>query len=183
MLSCFPTGPLFYASSYFICDSRPVVFDSLQPQAHRCSPPGSSAHGIFLAKTLEWVAIPFSRGSSWPGDWTWVSCIACGFFTIWATRETQDSGVDNQTHFTNEALSEDGQIHFIHGNMRHLPKVTLPTSSKNSQTQTVCFQIVVDQSLSHIQLFATPWTVACQAPLSTGFFRQEYWSGLSGPPL
>ena len=30
--------------------------------------------------------------------------------------------------------------------------------------------------------FATPWTVACQAPLSVGFFRQEYWSGLPFPP-
>ena len=35
------------------------------------------------------VAIPFSRGSSWPRDWTRVSCIAGGFFTIWATREAQ----------------------------------------------------------------------------------------------
>ena len=34
------------------------------------------------------------------------------------------------------------------------------------------------QSLSRVQLFATPWTVACQAPLSMGFPRQEYWSGL-----
>ena len=34
------------------------------------------------------------------------------------------------------------------------------------------------QFLSHVQLFATPWTIACQAPLSMGFFRQEYWSGL-----
>ena len=33
------------------------------------------------------------------------------------------------------------------------------------------------QSLSHVQLFATPWTVACQAPLSMGFSRQEYWVG------
>ena len=32
-------------------------------------------------------AIPFSRGSSWPRDWTWVSCSAGRFFTIWATRE------------------------------------------------------------------------------------------------
>ena len=37
-------------------------------------------------------------------------------------------------------------------------------------------------TLSHIQLFATPWTVAHQAPLSVGFCRQEYWSGLSFPP-
>ena len=35
----------------------------------------------------EWVAIPFSRGSSWPGDRTWFSCIAGRFFTDWATRE------------------------------------------------------------------------------------------------
>ena len=36
---------------------------------------------------------------------------------------------------------------------------------------------------SRIQLFATLWTVACQAPLSMGFSRQEYWSGLPCPPL
>ena len=35
--------------------------------------------------------------------------------------------------------------------------------------------------LSHVQLFATPWTVARQAPLSMGFFRQECWSGLPFP--
>jgi len=38
------------------------------------------------------------------------------------------------------------------------------------------------QSLSHVQLFATPWTVALQAPLSMEFSRQEYWSGLPFPP-
>ena len=36
--------------------------------------------------------------------------------------------------------------------------------------------------LSHVQLFAIPWTVALQAPLSMGFSRQEYWSGLPFPP-
>ena len=38
-------------------------------------------------------------------------------------------------------------------------------------------------SLSHVQLFATPWTVPCQAPLSMGVSRQEFWSGLSCPSL
>ena len=38
------------------------------------------------------------------------------------------------------------------------------------------------QSLSRVQLFATLWTVAHQAPLSIGFSRQEYWSGLPCPP-
>ena len=53
-----------------------------------CSLPASSVHGILQARILEWVAIPFSRGSSWPRNWTWVSHIAGRVFTIWATRET-----------------------------------------------------------------------------------------------
>ena len=46
--------------------------------------PGSSVHGILQARILEWVAISFSRGSSWSRDWAWVSCIAGRFFTIQA---------------------------------------------------------------------------------------------------
>ena len=52
-----------------------------------CSPVGSSVHGIFQVRILEWVAVPFSRGSSQPEDQSWVSCIAGRFFTIWDTRE------------------------------------------------------------------------------------------------
>ena len=37
------------------------------------------------------------------------------------------------------------------------------------------------KSFSHVRLFATPWTVACQAPLFMGFSRKEYWSGLPFP--
>ena len=50
-----------------------------------CSPPGSSVHGILQPRILEWVAFPFSRGSSRTGTSTLVSCIAGRFFTIWAT--------------------------------------------------------------------------------------------------
>ena len=46
-----------------------------------CSPPGSSVSGILQARTLEWFAIPSSRGSSRPRDGTQVSCFAGGFFT------------------------------------------------------------------------------------------------------
>ena len=52
-----------------------------------CSPPGSSVHGILQERIMEWVAIPFSRGSSWPRVQTRVSCIAGRSFTVWATRE------------------------------------------------------------------------------------------------
>ena len=49
-----------------------------------------SVRGIIQARILEWVAIPFSRGSSQPKDQTQISCIAGGSFTSWATRETQE---------------------------------------------------------------------------------------------
>ena len=52
-----------------------------------CSPPGSSVHGMLQARIQEWVAIPFSRGSSQPRDRSKVSCTADRFFTVWATRE------------------------------------------------------------------------------------------------
>ena len=52
-----------------------------------CSLTAPSVHGILQATILEWIAVPFSRGSSQPRDWTQVYCIAGGFFTIWATRE------------------------------------------------------------------------------------------------
>ena len=46
-----------------------------------CSPPGSSVDGILQARILEWVAMPSSRGSSWPRDLNHVSCFAGKFFT------------------------------------------------------------------------------------------------------
>ena len=55
-----------------------------------CSSLSSSVHGISQARILEQVAIPFSRGSSEPKDRIQVSCIAGRFFTIWATRGSQD---------------------------------------------------------------------------------------------
>ena len=55
-----------------------------------CKPPGSSVPGILQASILEWVAISFSSGSSWPRDWTGISCIPCidrGVLYHWATWE------------------------------------------------------------------------------------------------
>ena len=62
-----------------------VISDSLRPHAlgssvHGIFPPGHSVHGIIPARMLQWVAIPFSRGSSPPRDPTRVSCIADRFF-------------------------------------------------------------------------------------------------------
>ena len=55
-----------------------------------CSPPGFSVHGILQARILEWGAIPFSRGSSRPQDWTCISCIGRGILYGWATSEAPD---------------------------------------------------------------------------------------------
>ena len=55
-----------------------------------CSSRGSSVSGILQERILEGIAIPFSRGSSQPRDWTQVSHIAGRFFTIWTTREAQN---------------------------------------------------------------------------------------------
>ena len=102
-----------------------------------CDPTHYTVHGILQARILEWVGIPFPRGSSQPRDWTQVSCIADRHFSIWAT------------------------------SCKNLVKTIVQCSSV--------------QSLSRVWLFATPWTVACQPPLSMGFSREEYWGGLPFP--
>ena len=71
-----------------IADSTEVKVAQLCPSL--CSPLDYTVHGILQARILEWVAFPFSRGSSQPRDRTQVSCIAGGFFTSWATREAQE---------------------------------------------------------------------------------------------
>ena len=55
-----------------------------------CNPMDCIVYGILQARILEWVAFPFSRGSSQPRDRTQVSLIAGRFFTSWATREAQE---------------------------------------------------------------------------------------------
>ena len=79
-----------------------AVSDSVIPW----SLPGSSIHGIFQARVLEWISISFSRGSSWSRDWTQVSRIAGRCFTVWATREAQSSLGDsnNQSNLTSLRL-------------------------------------------------------------------------------
>ena len=65
-----------------VAKSCPTLCDSMN-----CSLPGSSVHLILQARILDWLANPFSRGSSRTRDWTKVSCIAGKFFTIRATRD------------------------------------------------------------------------------------------------
>ena len=75
--------------SVLVSQSCPTLCDPMD-----CRLPGSTVHGILQAEILEQVAIPFSRGSSQPRDWTRVSPIAGRFFTIWATREATLDATD-----------------------------------------------------------------------------------------
>ena len=72
----------FVCLFYYVCmgaqslESCPILCSLMD-----CSPPGSSVHGTLQARILEWVAMPFPRGSSQPWDQTQVSCFASRFFT------------------------------------------------------------------------------------------------------
>ena len=101
--------------------------------------PGSSVYGIFQARTLEWVAISYSRG-------------------------LPDPGIEPGSPVS-PALQADSLP------LCHLGRPCTRWTPLVSEWQ----------SLSHVQLFVTPWTVACQAPLSMEFSRQEYWNGLPFP--
>ena len=66
------------------------------------SPPGSSVHGIFQARTLEWVAISSSRGCSQSRDRTCISCVSCTagrFLTVCTTRKALYTGLNNRIVF------------------------------------------------------------------------------------
>ena len=133
--------------------------------------PGSSVHGILLARTLEWVAIPFSRGSFWPRDRTWVSCVAGRFFIVWATREspliltfnyffslspTNCVNSMKAGYLSHSALFSWRSLHLVVNDTKHLlATAPLPRPAFSSV-----------QSLSRVRLFATPWIAACQASLS-----------------
>ena len=74
-----------------------------------CSLPGSSIHGIFQERILEWVAIPFSRRSSRSRDWTWVSSTVGRCLTIWATRKYKKD--------LNDPNNQDGVITHLEPNI------------------------------------------------------------------
>ena len=119
---------------------------------------------IFQARILEWAVFPFSRGSSQPRDRTQVSHIAGGFFTSWGTREAR--GNKPQGYGT----------HFFPGNEILLrPRYPGNVLSNPTEISSISYQhviVIAIQSLSHVWLFATPWTAGHQAPLSS----TNFWS-------
>ena len=72
-----------------------------------CNPMDYTVHGILQARILEWVAVPFSRGSSQPRDRIQVSRIAGGFFTSGAIREALEQPKTNKIRAQNQAKQDD----------------------------------------------------------------------------
>ena len=104
---------------------------------------GSPIHGIFQARLLEWVAISFSRGSSWPRGRTCVSCIAGGFFTPHVMREEQRGNLGSSCGVvpprlsggSNPALEDCSSgpvLDQIFSLLQHVPDCILPRWEKTS---------------------------------------------------
>ena len=73
-----------------------------------------TVHGIFQARILEWIAVPFSRGSSQPSDWTQISCIEGRLFTSWATGKPKNTGVGSLSLLQQIFLTQESNWGLLH---------------------------------------------------------------------
>ena len=98
-------GRVLLSSTQLLLFRRRVASDSWDPMD--CSPPGSSVHGIFHARILEWVAISFCRESSRPRDQTLVFCTHRWIPYYWASREARSirySECSTQKHYRSQRM-------------------------------------------------------------------------------
>ena len=125
------------------------------------SPPGSPVPGILQARTLEWVAMSFSNTWKWKVKVKLLSRVRL-LVTPWtaAYQAPPSMGFSRQEHWSGLPLPS-------------------PENEDYISVTKVCLYICV--FLSNVLLFVATWTVTCQAPLSTEFPRQGYWSGLPLP--
>ena len=111
-------------SAGIVALSCPTLYNSLD-----WSPPGSSVHGILQERMQEWVAMPFSRGSSLPRDRTCISCVSCiadGFFTCWNIRKAQSWGRSQQ----NYSSAQKHALGWLEGKVKH------DADEKNTSSET-----------------------------------------------
>ena len=138
-----------------------------------CDPMDYTVHGILQARILEWVAFPFSRGSSQPRDHTQVSHIAGGFFTNWAIREAQTEGGKGEIVadfiFLGSKITAYGDCSPEIKRCLLLGRKAMTNISSVLKGRDITLLTKVlgsFQLLSRIWLFVTPWTAARQASLS-----------------
>ena len=98
--------------------SHLVMSNSVMSNPMDCSPPGSSVHGIFHARILEWVAVPFSRGSSQSRDRTHVSHIAGDSLPAEPQGKPKNTGVGNLSILQWIFLTQESNWGLLH--WRHL---------------------------------------------------------------
>ena len=147
-------------------------------------PTDSSVHGILQSRILEWVVFSYFRGPSQPWDQTCNSSspgLAGGFFT---------TALPGKPHIYTAAAAKSLQwrptlCDPIDGSP---PGSPIPGILQARTLEWVAISFsnawkwkVKVKSLSHVCFLAIPWTAAYQTPLSMGFSRQEYWSGVPLP--
>ena len=154
------------------------------------SPPGSSVHGISQARILEWVAISFPGGSSWPWDWIGVSCLAGGFFTTeppGKPRPLLQSFVTNMTHLhyisaslctllpysllNSEMHLTLNLIHNVHPPHQHLGLLDLPPQQLTGNSPMDLLFHILKNTIWLAHIIISSWAIklsACVAGLGPG---------------
>ena len=103
------------------------------------------------------------------------------FLNFWPYQNCQFSWLKAEAKAVISAIYKTATLRSLKQQIKKKKKITLkqvsPPTKLNSNTTFFCPAV-----LGCVQLFVAPWTVAHQTPLSVGFFRQEYWSGLPLPP-
>ena len=153
-------------------ESHSVVSNSLRPHGlySPLNSPGQNT-GVGSLSLLQWIIL------TQESNWSFLHCtqilyqlsfigLCCCCCCCWVASVVSDSGRPYRWQPT---------------------RLPCPWDSPGKKTGVGCTSFstawkwkVKVKSLSHVQLFATPWTAAHQAPLSMGFSRQEYWSGVIG---
>ena len=110
-----------------------------------------------------------------------------GVTQSWTRLKRLSTVAQNLEMGSNSVKVQDKHLGSHQGNKQQLYTHTHTHTHTHAHTRThtqkcVCMLLFVVQLLSRVQLFTTPWIIVHQAPLSMGFSRQEYWSGLSFPP-
>ena len=139
-----------------------------------CNPQDSFFHRIFKAGILEQVAIFNSRESSQPRDQIHISCISwIGWWIFYCCTK------DFRYHISYKERSNSYVLTpiFIFWAFHLICVINGFCTSKCRLRLRLC----VCQAASVVSNSENPWTVGHQAPLSMGFSRQEYWSGLLFP--
>ena len=139
-----------------------------------CIPPGFSVHGIFQARTLEWVAISFSRGSSPTRDRTWISCVAGRFFTT-KPPEGEGNGTPLQCSCLENPMDRGAWWAAVHG-------VAKSRTWLSNFTFTFHFHALEKEMATHSSVLACriPGTVEPGGLLSVGLHWVKHdWSDLA----